>query len=412
MRRRPFVVRLLLKTLLTVGIISVVWLRAAAQTKQLAIGDPAPPLYLEKLLQAPPDAKVDWDALKGKVIVLDFWATWCKPCVEAIPHLNQLATDLTDQPVVFISVTDDAVDRAQAFLKTTPMKSWIGIDTNRQNWARFSVSSISHTLIIGPDSKVKAITLPENVSAQAVRDVLAGKAIALPLKKTGVELDLEWDQNQIEWKDGIKPLFQILIKPVTSEQSATMRSPSGDYLTADGVLLESLLQIAYSTDHFHIDWRLPQSTATYRFAARVPKGRERHLLPLLQNTLAATFNLKATWQPQEKDVYVLQVSDNELVARAAAAPNQVSFFRSMRGTGKAQRQPLAELTGFLTNALRLLVVDETGLSGDYNWELPYQPGQPDVTIRAVRERLGLELVKARRSVKMLVIEPADAGKTP
>ena len=403
--------RLLIRSLLIVGIISAVWARPLAQTKQLAIGDTPPPLYLEKLLQAPPDAKVDWDSLKGKVIVLDFWATWCKPCVEAIPHLNQLAKDLADQPVVFISITDDAVERAEAFLKTTPMKSWIGIDTNRQNWARFSVHSISHTIIIGSDGKVKAITLPENVSAQAVRDVLAGKVVALPLKKGG-DIDLEWDQNQIEWKDGIKPLFNIIIKPASTELSGSMHSPKGDYITADGVLLESLLQIAYSTDHFHIDWRLPESTETYRFAARVPKGRESQMLPLLQNALAATFNLKATWQPQEKDVYVLRVSDNELIKRAAATPNQESFFQSMRGTGKAQRKPLADLTQFLTNALRLLVVDETGLLGDYNWELPYQPGKPEVTIQAVRDRLGLELVKARRSVKMLVIEPAEVHKAP
>jgi uncharacterized protein (TIGR03435 family) len=404
--------RLLIKTLLTVGIISAVWASPVAQTKQLAIGDTPPPLYLEKLLQAPPDAKVDWDTLKGKVIVLDFWATWCKPCVEAIPHLNQLANDLADQPVVFISVTDDAVARAQAFLKTTPMKSWIGIDTNRQNWARFSVPSISHTIIIGPDGKVKAITLPENVSAQALRDVLAGKAIALPLKETGVKLDLEWDQNQIEWKDGIKPLVQILIKPVSTELSGSMRSLKGDYLTGDGVLLEVLLQIAYGTDHYHIDWRLPASTQTYRFAARVPPGRESHVLPLLQNTLAATFNLKATWQPQEKDVYVLRVSDNELVKRAAAAADQESSFQMMRGTATAKRKPLADLTEFLTNALRLLVVDETGLLGDYNWELPYQPGQPDVTLQALKDRLGLKLVKGRRSVKMLVVEPAEASKAP
>jgi uncharacterized protein (TIGR03435 family) len=258
---------------------------------------------------------------------------------------------------------------------------------------------------------VKAITRPENVSAQAVRDVLAGRAIALPLKEAG-DIDLDWDQNQIEWKDGIKPLFNIIIKPVSTELSGSKMSATGDYLTADGVLLEVLLQIAYSTDHFHIDWRLPNSTQNYRLAARVPKGRESHLLPLLQNALAATFNLKATWQPQEKDVYVLRVTANELVRRAAASSNQESSFQVMRGTATAKRKPLEDLTGFLTNALSLLVVDETGLLGDYNWELPYQPGHPDVTIRALRERLGLELVKARRSVKMLVVEPAEANKTP
>lgn len=396
--------------LLTLGIVSAVSAHPA-QTRQLAIGDTPPPLYLEKLLQAPTDAKVDWNSLKGKVIVLDFWATWCTPCVAAIPHMNQLAKDLNDQPVVFISVTDDPVDRIEAFLKTTPMKSWIGIDTNRQNWARFSVPSISHTIIIGPDSRVKAITRPENVSAQAVRDVLAGKAIALPAKKSG-EIDLEWDQNQIDWKDGIKPLFNIIIKPVSTEVSGWTSSPTGDHVTADGVLLEVLLQIAYSTDHFHVDWRLPNSTQTYRLAASVPKGRESHLRPLLQNALALTFNLKATWQTQEKEVYVLRVSDNELIRRAAATPDQEPLLQWMRGTAKTQRKPLADLALFLTNALKLLVVDETGLLGDYNWELPYQPGQPEVTIRAVRERLGLALVKARRSIKILVVEPAEANQTP
>ena len=106
--------RLLINILLTVGIVSAVS-ASPAQTRQLAIGDTPPPLYLEKLLQAPTDAKVDWNSLKGNVIVLDFWATWCAPCVAAIPHMNQLAKDLNDQPVVFISVTDDAVDRMEAF---------------------------------------------------------------------------------------------------------------------------------------------------------------------------------------------------------------------------------------------------------------------------------------------------------
>src|SRR5687767_11115878 len=102
MSKTASTLRLLIKTLLIAEIMSAAWTLTVAQTKQLEIGDTPPPLYLEKLLQAPPDAKVDWDSLKGKVIVLDFWATWCKPCVEAIPHLNQLAKDLTDQPVVFI----------------------------------------------------------------------------------------------------------------------------------------------------------------------------------------------------------------------------------------------------------------------------------------------------------------------
>src|ERR1700679_2534416 len=91
-------------------------------------GDMPPPLVVSQIIQGPVPKEVSWDKLKGKVVVLEFWATWCGPCIKAIPHLNDLAEQFKGKPVVFISVTSENEDVVRFFLKKHPMKTWVGLD--------------------------------------------------------------------------------------------------------------------------------------------------------------------------------------------------------------------------------------------------------------------------------------------
>lgn len=50
---------------------------------------------------------VNTNKLRGKVVLLDFWGTWCKPCQAAIPHLRDLAEELEDEPFVLIGIAAD-----------------------------------------------------------------------------------------------------------------------------------------------------------------------------------------------------------------------------------------------------------------------------------------------------------------
>ncbi len=63
------------------------------------------------------------ESLKGKIVVLNIWASWCGPCLKEIPELNELV-DLyaTDTNVVFIAMTDDKPETVKAFLETHPFK--------------------------------------------------------------------------------------------------------------------------------------------------------------------------------------------------------------------------------------------------------------------------------------------------
>jgi uncharacterized protein (TIGR03435 family) len=382
-------------------------LTAKAQTNQKQTGLPdAPALKLEKLLQAPAGASVDWAKLKGKLVVIDFWATWCSPCVAAIPHLNEMAKELADQPVVFISVTDDDETRLNEFLKSTPMKTWIGLDSARTNWTAFDLHSIPTTVIVNPEGKLLATTKPAELTTQKLRDLLRGQAVAFAAPETR-DSNLTWDQDEIEWKDGVGPLASVIIKPIKTATSGSMYKPGDNYLTADGVPLQILVQMAYEADTYHMDWRVPKpaTSQSYRVVARVPKGRESQLLPLFQSTLAATFGVKASWHMEEKDVYVLRVIDGHAVKLTVAGKDEAKDLRFLRGRGSCTRCGIDKLSEFLSHfVLDSIVIDETKLTGEYNWNLPYQHGKPEATLPQLKD-LGLEVVKARRKVNILVVEP-------
>jgi thiol-disulfide isomerase/thioredoxin len=109
---------------------------AAVLTRDDLIGKPPPPLVVGKWVKGTPLAEFE----KGKVYVVDFWATWCGPCIAAIPHLTQLQQKHAGKlEVVGISISEkqkDASDTAYIDLvdqfvqkKGDRMEYRVGVDT-------------------------------------------------------------------------------------------------------------------------------------------------------------------------------------------------------------------------------------------------------------------------------------------
>jgi thiol-disulfide isomerase/thioredoxin len=95
--------------------------------------------------------------LKGKVIILDFWATWCVPCKMEIPEYNKLRVKLKDQGVEFVGVTFDSgasVENIKPFIKELEIKYPIVMGTDAIDAAMGGHPGYPTTFLIGKDWKV------------------------------------------------------------------------------------------------------------------------------------------------------------------------------------------------------------------------------------------------------------------
>jgi len=97
---------------------------------------------------------VSLDDLAGKVVLIDFWATWCGPCREALPHVHQLAKKFDGQPFVILSVSLDSDDQAWRNFVAKDEMTWLN---TRDGYFKgpvatlYGVNEIPHTFTIDAD---------------------------------------------------------------------------------------------------------------------------------------------------------------------------------------------------------------------------------------------------------------------
>lgn len=119
------------------------------------IGEAAPAIELDLL-----DGK-KWNLGNEKgnnVVILDFWATWCGPCVRAMPILDAVAKEYAKKGVKLVAVNlRETEDQVQAFLKQHKLSPTVVMDRSGAAANRYKVSGIPQTVIVGKDGKVAQV---------------------------------------------------------------------------------------------------------------------------------------------------------------------------------------------------------------------------------------------------------------
>ena len=358
------------------------------------IGDRAPELAIETLLKGPTDNDLSWEALKGQATVLEFWATWCGPCVAAIPHFNELAEELSDQPVRFLSITDEDESIIGPFLDSQPISGWVGLDLDRSVFRDYAVAGIPATVMVDKEGVIQAVTHPQHVTRAALLDLVAGRRPDVPEKSTGTLFAVG--------DDGPEPVFQVLIRPSTSDRSGMSARPGEKKFIS--FLPEHIIPAAFNAQpaRFLIEAELPDQK--YDVVINTA-GRQDLLDPMLQQAVSAALGIEAVWENRMVEAYVLRKSAETKLEPLASI--QGSYSRASRG--EIEATSVESLASMVASTLGRPVLDETGLHGSYRIKLQFDPDDHSSIAEAIQSTLGLELVQARRQVRTLIVRNSGNG---
>ena len=357
-------------------------------------GDKAPALAIEETLNGPAEGDADWAMLKGKATVLEFWATWCAPCVDVIPHLNGLAAELPADDIRFVSVTDEEAGTVTPFLESIPISGVVALDLDKSVFRDYGVQSIPTTFLVDKEGVIQAVTRAHDLTRDDLLDLIAGRRPDVPeIEDFGEIFDLG-DEGE-----GPEPLFQVLIRPSTRAEGGMSRSPREIKLIAYSP--EMVLRVAYGVGggRLLIETELPDQK--YDVVVNTA-GRSELLDPMIQQAVAAVLGIEAVWEERVVDALVLETTAD--VKLKPLGPSDRTSYGWRSSMDSITATDLGGLVGSVASVLNQPVLDETGLEGRYKIDLKFDvQNDPESLLRAIEDTLGLSIVSEPRPIEMLVV---------
>lgn len=155
---------------------------------QPKIGQQAPILSGLKLI----DNKLP--NLENKFVFIDFWATWCSPCRESLPHINKIAEKYKDK-VIFLAISDEKETIVRQFLQKNNLNSLIfGLDIQKDLFSAFEIKSIPQYFLISPQNKILAHGYSSHISNEYIDSIM----INYNDSKPGIASKIKISEDSVE----------------------------------------------------------------------------------------------------------------------------------------------------------------------------------------------------------------------
>jgi uncharacterized protein (TIGR03435 family) len=385
------------KLLLSIVLALSIFVGNFARAEAPKPGETAPLLKLTGMLQASGKLEQNLKSLQGKVVVLEFWATWCAPCIEAMPHLNDLSEKYKNKGVQFISITRESVAQVNGFLKNRKINGWVGIDGDKAMYEAYRIHYIPFTVVIGPNGKVLGYPKSADLSEEMLVNALLGKEI---VQKVAIGDSTVFKATVAK----AEPLYELSIRPSASEITSSKTSYTD--FEAKGTLALDLIKVGSDAmlKHVEVTAELPKGkfdVIATNFEYNSPPFEWRgQLLRMLQEV----WGIDVHQEQKEMEVYELFATATANKRLVKAKPEKTDSEQSTgAGVLTGRNISIPVLAKLLQDSVSIPVVDVTNLKGNYDYNLYFDSGKPETLVAALEKSMGLSLRKVKRPVDVLII---------
>ena len=371
--------------------------------QEVQIGEKVPAFTVELVNE---DRSVfSFDGSTEKAVLIDFWATWCSPCVAGMPHLEALQKKFQGRLQV-ISASEEKHERISRFQDKRPYQFLFARDTGSLR-ALFPYQVIPHSVLIAPDGRLVAVTSPDHITDKIIEQVLAGQEISLPIKKDHFNFDPA--HEYFDFDEDVQQLFQL--QPYMRGIPAFSRTyTDGSFkqrrLTIFNLNVAGLYRKAYQVSSYRLIYEFDESEIDWedknnRFCLNIIAQSPEQLYPYMKEQLSQHTQVLAEPSTLEIDVLVIKKAEGGI--RAERAKEQ--GLTQARGDGfKNEGASMADFCDYLENfgIVGMAVVDETGDDKLYDIDFSFDPENAQ-SFKEAMTNLGLTYEKGVRKTEVLVL---------
>jgi thiol-disulfide isomerase/thioredoxin len=366
--------------------------------------------------------------LKGRFVILDFWGTFCLPCIKAFPEIEQLQKRFGDTLQVLLVATDGFQKANQFYVgrkkKNMPMLLPCAVNRDADNY--FQVRTVSTFVWIDDQGYVKAITDESQLTEQNIADFVNRKNIHLrgierhtmldgkrPLVSIANEIDSSsviYSSSLTKYLKGVTGSYYYPKKGVGTKIFAYNTSVNNLYRMAFGdstgaIKYNKLIIESAQPEQFELpkdaDFETWKYDNAYCYELTVPKEKQNDILKIMQDDLKRFFGANVFLENRIQKCLILKAENNpHLLADKTLASKRVFNAGGITITN----HPFKDFVEMLQHYNQTkIVLDETGITANVDIVLEAQMNEVDQLNDALK-KYGLHLQYEDRQVQMLIIK--------